>query len=116
MLEAVRAFDRERLEGLVAQQLALRGLRAFAMDVVLPLGQSVGDQWALGKIPIAAEHMASEVVVHALKGGLRMSRGAGPLLVGACLPGERHEWGFLATLALFRRAGGASTTSAPTCR
>ena len=105
LLEAVRAFDRERLEGLVAQQLALRGLRAFATDVVLPLGQSVGDQWALGKIPIAAEHMASEVVVHALKGGLRMSRGTGPLVVGACLPGERHEWGFLATLATIQESG-----------
>ena len=105
LLEAVRAFDRERLEGLVAQQLALRGLRAFAGEVVLPLAQSVGDLWALGKIPIAAEHLASEVVVHALKGGLRMSRGLGPLAVCGCLPGERHEWGFLATLAVIQEAG-----------
>jgi len=105
LLGAVRAFDRERLEALVAQQLALRGLRAFAQEVVLPLAQLVGDQWALGKIPIAAEHLASEVVVHALKGGLRMYRGTGPLLVGACLPGERHEWGVLATLAVLQENG-----------
>lgn len=105
LVEAVRAFDRERLEGLVAQQLALRGLRAFAEEVVLPLAQSVGDLWALGKIPIAGEHLASEVVLHALKGGLRMSRGMGPLVVSACLPGERHEWGFLATLALIQEDG-----------
>lgn len=105
LVEAVRAFDRERLEGLVAQQLALRGLRAFAQEVVLPMAQAVGDLWALGKIPIAAEHLASEVVLHALKGGLRMSRGAGPLVVGACLPGERHEWGFLATLATAQEDG-----------
>ncbi len=105
LVEAVRAFDRERLEGLVAQQLALRGLRAFAEDVVLPLAQSVGDLWALDKVPIAAEHLASEVVLHALKGGLRMSRGTGPLVVGACLPGERHEWGFLATLAIAQEDG-----------
>jgi MerR family transcriptional regulator, light-induced transcriptional regulator len=105
LLEAVRMFDRERLEGLVAQQLALRGLRAFAEDVVLPLAQSVGDLWALGKIPIAAEHLASEVVLHALKGGLRMSRGTGPLVVCGCLSGERHEWGFLATLAVVQEDG-----------
>jgi DNA-binding transcriptional MerR regulator len=105
LMEAVRAFDRERLEGLVAQQLALRGLRAFAEEVVMPLAQSVGDLWALGKIPIAAEHLASEVVLHALKGGLRMSRGSGPLLVGACLPGERHEWGILGTLAVIQEDG-----------
>jgi DNA-binding transcriptional MerR regulator len=105
LLEAVRAFDRERLEGLVAQQLALRGLRAFAEAVVLPLARSVGDLWALGRVPIAAEHLASEVVLHALKGGLRMSRGTGPLLVCGCLAGERHEWGFLATLAVLQEDG-----------
>jgi MerR family transcriptional regulator, light-induced transcriptional regulator len=105
LMEAVRAFDRERLEALVAQQLALRGLRAFAEEVVGPLAQSVGDLWALGTISIAAEHLASEVVLHALKGGLRMSRGSGPLLVGACLPGERHEWGILGTLAVIQEDG-----------
>jgi hypothetical protein len=80
-------------------------LRAFAEEVVLPLARSVGDLWALGKIPIAGEHLASEVVVHALKGGLRMSRGLGPLVVCGCLPGERHEWGFLATLAVIQEDG-----------
>jgi len=105
LLDAVRGFDRERLEALVAQELALRGLRAFATEIVLPLAQSVGDLWALGKIPIAAEHLASEVVLHALKGGLRMGRGSGPLVVGACLSGERHEWGFLASLAVIQESG-----------
>ena len=105
LLGAVRAFDREQLEGLVAQQLALRGLRAFAEEVVLPLAQSLGDLWALGRVSIAAEHLASEVVLHALKGGLRMSRGTGPLVVCGCLAGERHEWGFLATLAVVQEDG-----------
>ena len=105
LLDAVRGFDRERLEGLVAQQLTLRWLGAFATEIVLPLAQAVGDLWALGKIPIAAEHLASEVVLHALKGGLRMGRGSGPLVVGACLSGERHEWGFLASLAVIQESG-----------
>ncbi len=105
LLDAIRGLDRERLEGLIAQQLALRGFRAFATDVVIPLAADVGDMWALGKIPIAAEHMASEVVVHALKGGLRMGRGGGPLVVAGCLPGERHEWGVLATLAVVQDEG-----------
>ena len=105
LLEAVRGLDRERLEGLVARGLAVRGLRGFAIEVVLPLAHSVGNLWALGKIPIAAEHLASEVVLHALKGRLRMSGGTGPLALGACLAGERHEWGFLATLALIQEDG-----------
>ncbi len=105
LLDAIRHFDREQLEGHIAQQLSLRGLRAFASDVVLPLAEAVGDLWALGKISIAAEHMASEVVLHALKGGLRMARGTGPLLVAGCLSGERHEWGILATLAIVQEDG-----------
>lgn len=105
LLDAVRGFDRERLEALMAQQLALRGLKAFAQDVVIPLAEAVGDMWALGKIPIAGEHMASEVVLHVLKGGLRASRRTGPLMVAGCLPGERHEWGVLATLAILQEEG-----------
>jgi DNA-binding transcriptional MerR regulator len=105
LMAAVRALDRERLEALVAQQLALRGLAAFAADVALPLARTIGDRWAAGELAIAAEHLASEVVVPALKGGLRTSRGGGRPLVAAGLPGERHEWGFLATLAGLQEDG-----------
>jgi methanogenic corrinoid protein MtbC1 len=105
LVNAVKELDRERLEALVAQQIALRGLAAFAEEIVAPLAQAVGDLWALGRIPIAAEHLASEVVLHALKGGLRASRGSGPLAVCACLAGERHEWGLLGTLTLVQEQG-----------
>lgn len=99
MVRAVAALDRDTLEAMVAQQLALRGLGRFADEVVLPLAEIVGDLWVVGELPIAGEHLASEVVIHALKGGLRQRRGRGPLAVCACLPGERHEWGFLCALA-----------------
>jgi hypothetical protein len=105
MFAAIRGFDRERLEVLVAQQLSRRGLTAFAAEVVLPLAELVGDAWAVGQLPIAAEHLASEVVVHALKTGLRSGRAAGPLFLAGCLPTERHEWGILATLARLQERG-----------
>jgi DNA-binding transcriptional MerR regulator/methylmalonyl-CoA mutase cobalamin-binding subunit len=105
LLEAVRELDRDRLEMLVAEQLTQRVFRRFAEEVALPLAQAVGDRWALGKLPIAAEHLASEVVVHALKGGLRLNRRGGPLLLGGCIPGEHHEWGFLCTLAGLQERG-----------
>ncbi len=105
LLAAIRALDRDGLEAQVAQQLSLLGLRRFAEDVVLHLAEAVGDLWALGKLPIAAEHMASEVLVHALKGGLRAGRTGGPLVVAACLPGERHEWGLLSALAIAQDEG-----------
>lgn len=99
LMAAIEALDRDTLESLVAQQLALRGLHRFADEIVMPLGEVIGDLWVLGKLPISAEHLASEVIIHALKGGLRHGRAAGPLVVCAGLPGERHEWGFLCTLA-----------------
>lgn len=103
LLDAVKGFDRDRLETLVAQQLALRTLGDFADSVAIPLARDIGELWALGRLPAAAEHLATEVVVHALKGGLR--GGGGPLMLCACLPGERHEWGVLAALARVRERG-----------
>lgn len=99
LLDAVRRIERDRLEGLIERQLALRGLTDFAAKVVCPLAVAVGDEWALGRISIAGEHMASEVVLHALKAAMQESHGAGPLVIAACLPGERHEWGVLTTMA-----------------
>jgi DNA-binding transcriptional MerR regulator len=105
LLEPIRELDRDRLEILVAEQLALRGLHGFATEVALPLARAIGDLWAQGALEVAAEHLATEVVVQALKGGLRLPRGDGPLLVCGCLPGERHEWGFLCTLAAIQEHG-----------
>lgn len=105
LLDAIRALDRDRLEMLVAQQLSLRGLAAFAEGVVKPLSRDVGDLWALGRLPVAAEHLTSEVIVQALKSGLGVARASGPTVLAACLSGERHEWGILATLAVATEAG-----------
>lgn len=104
-LEAVLALDRDRLEQLVRQEVHNRGFAGFAEEVVVPLAHSVGDLWALGILPVVAEHVASEVVVQVLKDGIRVTRGAGPLVVASTLPGERHEWGFLATLAAVQNRG-----------
>ena len=105
LLEAVVAYDRDRLEHLVQDEIDTRGLAGFAREVVMPFAIEVGDLWALGKIPIAVEHLASEVVVHALKAGLRAQQGDGPICVAALLPHERHEWGFLCCLADVQEMG-----------
>jgi methanogenic corrinoid protein MtbC1 len=99
MIEAVRRYDRDRLEALVRERIAALGLARFAEEIVRPLATQVGDLWALGRLPIASEHLASEVVVQALKEALRTAGEEGPLLLAAGLPGERHEWGVLAMLA-----------------
>ena len=104
-LAAIRRLDREALERLVAEQLAIRGLTGFADEIAMPLATLIGDLWSIGDLPIAAEHLASEVVIHALKEGLRAQQLPGPLALAACLPGERHEWGFLTTLCHLQEWG-----------
>lgn len=99
LLQSIAQLDRGALEALVDQQVVSRGARGFAHDIALPLARELGDRWALGQLPIAAEHLASEVVVGALKAGLRSPASqAMPLCVAACVPGERHEWGLLASM------------------
>jgi methanogenic corrinoid protein MtbC1 len=105
LLDAIRGLDRRVLEGLVTQELARRGLVGFAGEIALPLAQIVGDEWALGTVSIAAEHLASEVVVHALKQALQGGSADAPTVVAACAPGDRHEWGILAALSRARAAG-----------
>ena len=105
LMDAVLSLDRERLEELVKKEMDRLGFAGFAESVVVPFAHSVGDMWALGILPVAAEHLASEVVIQALKSGIRDARRPGPLVLGSTLPGERHEWGFLATLALLPSRG-----------
>jgi DNA-binding transcriptional MerR regulator len=105
LLEAVKRLDRERLAALLVEQRRHLDLQRFGREIVLPLGEVIGDLWALGKLSVAAEHNASEVIVQQLK--LELSRGPaiGPVLLAACLPGEHHEWGFLVTLTDLQARG-----------
>jgi MerR family transcriptional regulator, light-induced transcriptional regulator len=105
MLEALRHLDRERLSVLLEQEHRNRSLESFIRDVILPLGELIGDQWALGKLSVAVEHLASDVVITTLKRELEVHRGKGPVLLAACLQDERHEWGLLCKLVLLARAG-----------
>lgn len=105
LLEAVRRLDRDRLGQLLAEHRRSMDIGAFGRDIVLRLGEVIGDLWALGKLSVAAEHLASEVVVQLLKQELTAGTGRGPVLLASCLPGEHHEWGFLVTLTQLQARG-----------
>jgi len=105
LLDAIRRLDRDRSIALLDAERSTRTPTDFGREIVLPLAELIGDQWALGRLTIAAEHLASEVVVPALKADLASQPAKGPLVLGACFPGERHEWGFLVTLIELREKG-----------
>jgi len=105
LVEAVKRLDRDRLEQLLAEQRRRHPGGRFGREIILPFGEVIGDLWALGKVTVAAEHLASEVVVQQLKQELASAPPGGPVLLAACLPGERHEWGFLVTLIELQAQG-----------
>ncbi|HTO72773.1 MAG TPA: MerR family transcriptional regulator [Gemmatimonadales bacterium] len=106
ILSAIERLDRAAIGAILERELDARGLVRLCDEIVRPLGEIVGDRWALGILPIALEHMASESVVSFLKHELsRTAPSDGPLLLAACLEGERHEWGVLQMLAQAREGG-----------
>ncbi len=105
LVDAVKRLDRDRLERLLAELRRRHPGVEFGREIILPFGEVVGDLWALGKVTVAAEHLASEVVVQQLKAELASSPPQGPVLLASCLPGERHEWGFLVTLIALQLQG-----------
>jgi methanogenic corrinoid protein MtbC1 len=99
ILSAVERFDRATIREILAAERERRGLGRLCDEIIQPLAEIVGDRWALGLLPVALEHLASEVVVSFLKHELGAAQdSAGPLLLAACLAGERHEWGILHSL------------------
>lgn len=105
LVEAVKRLDRDRLVLLLSEHRRRLPGGRFGREIVLPFGEVVGDLWALGKLGVAAEHLASEVVVQQLKQELGAGPSQGPVLMAACLPGEHHEWGFLVTLVELQNQG-----------
>lgn len=105
LVEAVKRLDRDRLGSLLEEQRKRMDSERLGREIILPLGEVVGDLWALGRLSVAAEHLASEVVVQHLKLELNLGDTPGPILLAACLPEERHEWGLLVTLVRLQNAG-----------
>jgi methanogenic corrinoid protein MtbC1 len=126
-LEAtLEAFDETGGHRVLSQVFDELGVEDALSHVVLPYLHEVGERWSTGSIGVAQEHVASNV----LRSRLSVLMGAderpeGPLAVLACMPGEHHEFGLMATSIVLSRLGwrtcylGANTPTAElalTCR
>lgn len=124
--DTLEAFDETGGHRVLGEVFDTLGVEDALSLVVLPYLHDVGERWSNGSIGVGQEHFASNVI------RLRLSvlMGAdeatdGPLAVLACLPGERHEFGLMATSIALSRLGwrtcylGASTPTSElvhTCR
>jgi MerR family transcriptional regulator, light-induced transcriptional regulator len=100
-ISLIRTLDGAGLEAHLRRKLAGVGVSAFVDGMVGPLLLRVGDEWHVGRMTIAQEHLASSVVKQVLAtiiGSPMHAEGAPGMLV-ATPAGDHHELGALLAAA-----------------
>lgn len=97
LLAAVDRFDTAALEAAYSEPLTLFPIDLIIDQVMLPVLETLGEQWEQRADGIAREHFFSAFLRNKI--GTRfnheVSRSQGPAIVLACLPGELHEMGLM---------------------
>ncbi|MGO4601850.1 cobalamin B12-binding domain-containing protein [Terrabacter sp. 2YAF2] len=124
--ETLESFDETGGHRVLSRVFDELGVEDALSLVVLPYLHDVGERWSAGSIGVAQEHFASHVLRSRLSVLMEApERADGPLAVLACMPGEHHEFGLMATAIVLSRLGwrssylGANTPTAElahTCR
>jgi DNA-binding transcriptional MerR regulator len=106
LLDAVSALDEDRAHAVLDTAFLDRSVESAILDVLVPFFVRVGEAWELGRLGIAQEHFASNLVRRRL-GALSLTWGVGngPVAVLACPPGEFHDIILLSFGVLLGRAG-----------
>ena len=107
LVAALRELDGSTADRIVDEALAIGGVDAICVDLLQPALREIGDQWHRGETSVSIEHFASAFVERKLAALFNQSnpnQGRGPI-VAACVAGERHALGLLATAVLLSRHG-----------
>ncbi len=106
LFDSFLSFDEPGANTVLDEAFAGFALDAVLSGVILPVLVRIGDGWEAGTIEVSQEHLASNVIRARLLSLARLwGRGAGPLAVLACAPGERHDIGLLALGLVLRSYG-----------
>ncbi|MEZ4331656.1 MAG: MerR family transcriptional regulator [Myxococcota bacterium] len=100
----------DRVRACFDSELARRGVLEFARAFALPLLVEVGRRWEAGQLSVAAEHLASNLLVAMFGEALRAVRPKDPgaVLVFATPEGERHALGLFVAALTAAHAGAAT--------
>ena len=107
LLEAVRAFDAERLKRSFQSDWARLGPLEFLEQRAAPFLTAVGQAWEEGSLDVRHEHFGSSVLGDFLR-AVRLpldDRASGPIVALATLPGELHGLGLQMAALVFAMAG-----------
>jgi DNA-binding transcriptional MerR regulator len=106
LLDAIEQYDEAAVQAALDDGLAVFGLEAFIGGLILPALTEVGRRWEQGDVDISQEHFVSNLIRGRLLSLARLwGRGAGPLALLACAPGEQHDISLLAFGLLLRSYG-----------
>jgi DNA-binding transcriptional MerR regulator/methylmalonyl-CoA mutase cobalamin-binding subunit len=107
LVVAAMAYDTAGIEAAIDEILGRGSYESVVDDVLLPAVAALGTAWAVGRIDVAAEHLASAAVQRRLAALFDLGGrpgGGHPVVVGLP-PGCRHEIGTLAFAVALRRYG-----------
>jgi MerR family transcriptional regulator, light-induced transcriptional regulator len=94
---ALDAMDAESAHAAFDAVFATFTLETVLSEVVLPYLHQLGERWASGETSVTQEHFANNLIGARLLALARgWERGAGPIAVLACPPGERHDLALIA--------------------
>ncbi len=97
LLAAIERYDEAEAHAVLDAGLAACGLELVLRDVIFPTLTQVGLRWEQGTLEIGHEHFASHLIRGRLLSLARLwNRGAGPLGLLACGPGEKHDISLIA--------------------
>ena len=97
MSSAVSRFDEPALERLYDDALATHPLDRVTSRLLLPLLAELGDRWESAEGSVAEEHFFATFLRNKIGARFhhRVVLTTGPMLLGACAPGEHHEIGLM---------------------
>ena len=106
LLAAIHAYDEAAVHEVLDESFAAFGLEAVLRELILPALAQVGREWEQGTLAVSQEHFASNVIRARLLSLARLwGRGAGPVALLACAPGEHHDMSLLAFGLVLRSHG-----------
>src|SRR5262249_53783070 len=106
LIEAVALLDEGVANSILDELLTSLTFDAVAAGVLLPALRGGGERWGDGRLSVAQEHFATNLIRGRLLGLARgWGAGSGPRAVLACVPGELHDIGLIVFGLCLRERG-----------
>ena len=106
LVQSLDEFDEPGAQSVLDRLFAQYTVETVLRDVVMPYLHELGERWTQGKMSVAGEHLASNLLRGRLASFARgWGRGVVPRAILACAPGEQHDLALVAFGIVLHRNG-----------